>query len=221
MNIELDLALGPIAIGRRSIDIGPERYEAILRVLEAGWKLALGRSDVGPDVYEVPLTERLRDEMRVALDRSTADWCSKMTILPGTESRSSRDVSVPDGLTDIPVYFNELRTQLHEHDPHAIIECKRVSSDDPNLCRLYVVKGINDRFRSGKYSARHAVGFMVGYLLTGTVEDAVGKINSHLSESQKLRPCTVIDEPWARSSEHPRPTSLGPIRLHHAMLDFS
>ena len=109
-----------------------------------------------------------------ALKAKDADWCKKMTVLPGTESRSSPDLPKPDGRTDIPILFQEIREELDEHDPHAIVECKRVAGSDAGLCRLYVVEGI-DRFKTGKYAGNHAVGFMAGYLLSDDAEATAGR----------------------------------------------
>lgn len=107
------------------------------------------------------MTERLRDGMRSAV--KNASW--NLIILPGTESRSKSSVLLPDGRTDIPLMMIEVFSRTQEHDPHAIIECKRIAGSDTHLCREYVVEGI-DRFASGKYGENHAVGFMVGYVLS-------------------------------------------------------
>ena len=158
--------------------------------------------------------------MRDAIDASAEDWARRMTVLPGTESKSKACLPAPDGLTDIPVFFSDIREKQHDHDPHAIIECKRVAETETDLCRLYVKKGV-DRFRSGKYANRHTTGFMAGYLIGGTVNGAVDKINSYLAPSEHLATCTILDEPWTRSSTHPRQPGLAPIELHHAMLNVA
>ena len=208
-----DLDVGP------TIDIGEERCGAILRTIESGWHLALASPDVHRDLREVELTECLRDGMRDALTRFGDAWCRTVTILPGTESRSPQ-VRVPDGRTDVSVFFAELREVYDEHDPHAIVECKRIAEQRTDLCRLYVVEGV-DRFRSAKYGHRHAVGFMVGYLIAGAIDGTVDKINRYLPSEEALAKCTVIDEPWMRSSRHPRPAGAPPIEVHHAMLVMS
>ena len=170
------------------------------------------------------MTEHLREGMRDALSSWREAWCMKMTVLPGTESTSPTR-RVPDGLTDIPLLFTDLRERLHDHDPQAVIECKRIAESRPELCRLYVDQGIDDRFRSGKYSSRHVVGFMVGYVLAGTVVGAVERVNGRLSTrldgGEVLGTCTVIDAPWTRSSRHQRQDGLAPISLHHAFLGFA
>ena len=159
--------------------------------------------------------------MREALKAKDADWCKKMTVLPGTESRSSPGLPKPDGRTDIPILFQEIREELDEHDPHAIVECKRIAGSDADLCRQYVVEGI-DRFKTGKYAGNHAVGFMAGYLLSGDAEVATGGINRYLTgqgrKPEHLGPSSILDVLWAWSSRHPRPQPTEPIDLHHAFL---
>lgn len=110
------------------------------------------------------MTERLRDGMRSELKSKGHPWGKTLVVLPGTESRSDGAVVIPDGRTDIPLMLIEVFLRTQEHDPHAIIECKRIIGSDTHLCREYVVEGV-DRFRTGKYGQNHAFGFMVGYPL--------------------------------------------------------
>ena len=102
----LDVSSRPGALGR-FIDIRRERCAAILQILKAGWKQASGAPAVHAGAGEVEITERLREGMRAALAAKAADWCRKMTVLPGTESRSSPDVPRPDGRTDVPIFFSD------------------------------------------------------------------------------------------------------------------
>ena len=215
----LDASPRPGVLGRRFIDIHDERCAAVLQILEAGWERASGAPDVHAGVGEVEITERLRDGMREALAAKTAGWCRKMTVLPGTESSSGPDVPRPDGRTDLPVFFTDVREEYDEHDPHAIVECKRVAGNRADLCREYVVAGI-DRFVSGKYAGNHAAGFMAGYLLSGDAAEAAAGVNRYLTgkerRPERLERSTLRDAPWARSSRHPRRAPAEPITLHHA-----
>ena len=206
-------------LGRQFIDIHHERSEAILQVVDAGWKLASTLPGAHAAAGEVEITECLRDGMRAALDKTTTDWSKKMTVLPGTESRSGPEVPRPDGRTDVPIFFSDIREEYNEHNPHAIVECKRVAGNRAELCREYVVEGV-DRFVTGKYARNHAVGFMVGYLLSSDAGSAAAGVNAHLTrkrrQSEHLGRCVIADRPWARSSRHPRATPAEPIAIHHA-----
>lgn len=165
------------------------------------------------------MTERLRDGMRSAL--KGLPW--KLIVLPGTESRSKSSLMLPDGRTDIPLFMIEVFLRTHEHDPHAIIECKRIAGSDTHLCREYIVEGM-DRFAGGKYGENHAVGFMVGYVLSGTPAAAAKGVNAYLSRVSRtadlLVPIAIIDSPtWESRHARARPSS--PVNLHHAFLGFA
>lgn len=189
---------------------------AILRTIQLGWQVVAEKDAVDPS-HELPMTHRLRAGMRHVVDSS--DQLGPMRISPGTEVIPSKDAPRLAGLTDISIYLN----RLEGHDPHAIIECKRVHGGDPKLCRLYVVEGI-DRFRSGKYGADHAQDFMVGFVVQGDVGDTVAGINRYLTGRQRhldrLTDSDVMAEPWAWQSRHLR-LGRNPIVLHHALLSSS
>ena len=205
-----------------TVDIHEDRCNTILYVIWRGWHRVLAAGLMDATWKEVPLTERLRDEMR----RAVPD--KDMWIWPGAESRSGEDVLEPDGRTDIPIAFTSIREELDEQDAHAIIECKRVTEHDSALCRAYVHEGIQ-RFVRGsksdpnrpKYAVRHAFGFMVGYLLSGNAAGAVAAINLSLSGPEHLRPSTILDRDWSKTSRHDRQAPLRPIALHHAFLAFA
>ena len=208
------------AAGQPLIELRSEIAEAILRTVEAGWKFALESPDVNADAGEVAITEWLRHGMREAVNSGM--WENQMYVLPGTESRSSPDIPVPDGRTDIPIFVTETAKRFQDHDPHAIIECKRVAGDDRRLCRQYVVAAI-DRFRTGKYAGSHLIGFMAGYLIAGDAEFAVGGVNRYLNRksrsAENLQSSILIAESWVWQSRHQR-EGRSRIELHHALLSF-
>lgn len=208
------------AVGRTFINLNPAITLTILRTVEAGWALARGSPAVHPGADEVAMTETLRDAMRDALRIQNFPWRKTMIIAPGSESRSRPGMTAPDGRTDIPLYLTRVYARSGEHDPHAIIECKRVAAGDTGLAREYVVAGV-DRFRAGKYSANHARGFIVGYVLGGTPQAVVAGINSYLSGRQRLAdrlelPQSATIPGWV--SRHARAATRESVILHHAML---
>jgi len=142
-------------------------------------------------------------------------------VLAGMESRSSKAVLIPDGRTDIPILMIEIFLRHGVHDPHAIIECKRIAGSDAHLCREYVVEGI-DRFRTGKYGADHAVGFMVGYLIAGTAGESAAGVNAHLTrtgrEKEHLLSLEFATRAFCWASEHSRANGIGIIKLRHVFL---
>ncbi len=213
----------PVAIGRQFINLKTDIATAILKTAEAGWVLALQSPGLSASANEVEITERVRDGMRCALGSGTLSWGGTMIVSLGTESRSRPDILLPDGRTDIPIYLIEIFMRFGEHDPHAIIECKRIAGNDAHLCREYVKEGI-DRFRTGKYSGNHSTGFMIGYLIASDATTAVTGINSHLNRKSRnkenLKPSGLIKEQWVWKSCHPRTQPAPTIALHHAFLSF-
>jgi hypothetical protein len=208
------------AVGRVFINLSPDVTLAVIRTVEAGWPIALARPEVTPLADEVTITECLRDAMRAALVKHRFPWRKTMIVAPGTESRSRAGMVSPDGRTDIPVFLTRVFARVGEHDPHVILECKRVAEGDTGLAREYVVEGI-DRFRMGKYGENHRRGFMIGYLLSGSAQGAVEGVNRYLTgrsrDAETLVPSAVRGNPCTWESEHPR-KSRGPIALHHEML---
>ena len=168
------------------------------------------------------ITEQLRDGMRNALQSGKFPWQKRMVVLPGTESRSRSNVFSPDGRTDIPIFMIEIFFRFFEHDPHVIIECKRVDGNNAHLCREYVVEGI-DRFRLGKYGSNHSTGFMVGYLIAEDAKTATAGINRYLNRKSRdienLNPSTLVNESWVWESIHAR-EEISSIELHHLYLSF-
>ena len=211
----------PVVAGRPFIMLAREIVAGILRIVEDGWTRALASSEVEADDGEVEITERLRDGMREAANARAIEI--RLVVLPGTESRSRQDVVKPDGRTDISLLVIEIFLRYGEHDPHAVIECKRVAGSRADLCREYVVEGI-DRFRSGKYSGNHATGFMIGYLVDGDANSAVSGINRYLEGKSRvadsLDRSSLVVASWAWQSVHLRSGGLS-IELHHAFLAFA
>lgn len=210
----------PAATGRPFIALAREVAAGILRIVVEGWGRALASSDIGADSGEIEITECLRDGMREAANARALDL--RLVVLPGTESRSRPRMTTPDGRTDIPLFLIQIFWRYGDHDPHAIIECKRVAGSRPDLCREYVVEGI-DRFRQGKYSANHSTGFMTGYLIAGDAHSAASGINRYLQgrsrKADMLHRSSLVAAPWAWRTAHSRASGL-PIELHHAFLDF-
>jgi hypothetical protein len=209
------------SVGREFINLAPVVIDAILRSVAMGWEIAVQRAEVTSDADEVAITECLRDAMRDVLKGKGASWGKTLVVLPGAESRSQSGMTAPDGRTDIPLLSVTIFSKVQEHDPHAIIECKRVTEEDSHLLREYVNEGI-DRFTSGKYSANHSHGFMVGYVLSGTCDGVVAGVNSYLGKqarpAEHLMPMHGGADCDGWSSCHPRLTEPRQIVLYHAMV---
>lgn len=211
----------PTTIGQEFIELSSDVTFAILTILAAGWRHAVEHGDIDAQAGEVLITERLRDGMREALKRDGYAWARMLWVFPGTESRS-KNVMLPDGRTDIPLGWLEIFIRRGEHDPHAIVECKRIAGSQTDLCREYVVEGI-DRFCTGKYAFNHVIGFMVGYLISGTDNEAAAGVNAYLARrsrnSEELRRPGAIPSTWV--SRHARGLPSPAISLHHAFFELA
>ena len=218
MTIPRDL---PSEAGSTPISLGSRVALSILSTVKAAWDRVYSCPDIHDGCSEVTITERLRESMRQVLEAKARPWERTMAVLPGTESKSRPDLTRPDGITDIPIWLNERFQEQGVHDPHAIIECKRLSGADARLCRLYVIEGI-DRFKSGKYGRDHEVGFMAGYLVAGTATAAAMRVNKYLAKkarnSECLHPSNLVLKCWAWRSSHLRSSGKADIQLHHAHL---
>lgn len=204
------------SIGQAFIDLVPEITDAILQTIAHGWVLACQDPNFETLRTEVPITESLRRGMREALKSQGLPWGkSMMIVLSGTETKSTPELLIPDGRTDIPLMFIGILLKSGEHDPHAIIECKRVAEDDSALIKNYIVEGV-DRFCSGKYGANHSRGFMAGYVMSGTARGVVDRINAYLGKNDRSAEILCAQNLTWRS-EHPRKNA-GKIELHHSML---
>ena len=109
-------------------------------------------------------------------------------------------------------------------DIYLSIECKRLAPDD--LARLYVVEGI-DRYVRGFYGGGAQTAAMVGYVISGTTDAALKRVNAHVSRaprmgrSHSLMPAGPIG--WLRTvfaSTHQRPLPFQTIRLTHLFFDM-
>lgn len=206
------------------LDIGLDHVATILWTIRRGWEWARSQTEARPGTREVRLNVCLRDGMVEALKpKGGKRRAPRMQVSMGNEILSDPSVGMPDGRVDIAISFLAIIEALHDHDPHAIIECKRVAGNDSRLCREYVREGV-DRFATGTYGGRHAVGFMAGYLESGTADLAAQGINRYLGRNGRrdelLGAAAPIHANWARSSRHPRRGYTAPLDLHHAFLAF-
>ena len=218
MNILVDLPSDSIG---RSIRLGERVAKLILKTVKEAWDEASSAGDLNSSYAEVRITDILRTYMRKVLNRRECSGQRTMVVFPGTESSPRSDSGQGVGITDISLFFCSVFQEKGIHDPHAVIECKRVSGQYPHLCRLYVVEGIN-RFKIGKYGRSHDLGFMVGYLLSEDPSTAVNGINAYLRKklrsSEALTMSHIITEDWAWYSLHERRRNMSSIKIHHAYL---
>ncbi len=120
------------------LDIGRDRVATILWTIRRGWKRARAGAGIEPGTPEVKLNVCLRDGMVEALKSQGGNRRTpRMQVSMGNETLSDPSVGVPDGRVDIAVSFFAIIEARHDHDPHAIIECKAHRGDRfPSLPRV-------------------------------------------------------------------------------------
>lgn len=162
--------------GRLNLDIRHDAQFAVMRtalqILHQAWPTVASDSRVTRSTNEDDITNILRRRM--------SDVKQTMTPPPAMrfERESQSDAAEDEtdiGLIDIMVCYT------WNEETYFVIECKRIWSTDNTLALEYVRKGTN-RFASGKYSAGHAFGAMVGYVLCGDVDRCVERIVAVLAK---------------------------------------
>lgn len=192
-----------------SIVLAQSQVLTVLKAVVEGWAAATEN-----DLLTANLRERKMTRWLIAGMRRTMQDLG-VTVARGTET--------PEGNTpDICISFRTLREEEDEHEPHAIVECKRVTENDSKLCARYVCLGMI-RFKKGKYSKRRTHGFMVGYLISGARDTAVERINAYLarhwSEADCLQEAELTTSLAVWQSHHSRPAE-EPIEVMHQFLAF-
>lgn len=162
--------------GRLNLDIRHDAQIAVMRtalqILHQAWPAVASDSRVTRSSNEDDITNILRRRM--------SDVKRTMTPPPDMRfERESQSDAAEDkmdvGLIDIMVCYT------WNEETYFVIECKRIWSTDNTLALKYVRKGTN-RFASGKYSAGHAFGAMVGYVLCGDTDRCVERVRAVLAK---------------------------------------
>lgn len=193
----------------RSVELARGQVLTVLTAIADGWQAAIGNDSLTTRLDEPEVTRWLIGGMR-----------RTMRGLGVTISRSTE--TAEGNKPDICISFQRLREEEGEHEPHVVVECKRVAGDDSGLCGLYVRKGMS-RFKERKYGKRRFHGFMVGYLTSGSSDEAVEGINAYLvrhwSDADCLSKTKLSTSLEVWQSRHSRPTE-EPIDLMHQFLAF-
>lgn len=191
----------------RSVELAQGQVQTVLKAIADGWEAAAEN-----DALEATLGERKMTRWLIGGIRRTMRDLG-MTVARGTET--------PEGnVPDICINFQRLREEEDEHEPHVVVECKRVAGSDSDLCGRYVRQGMS-RFTEAKYGKRRSHGFMVGYLTSGSVVDAVAGVNvyltRHWSETDRLEQAHILASLEAWQSHHSR-SHEAPIVIMHQFL---
>jgi hypothetical protein len=193
-----------------------------LTILHDAWPGVVADPTIGKSSDEDSITNVLRRRM-IAIKRGMTPQ-PQMRFEREPQSDAVEDDS-PLGLIDIMVCYtwNEVT--------HLVIECKRIWSTDNKLALKYVRDGVC-RFASGKYSAGHALGAMVGYVLCGNSAGCVRRVQEALKKEPSAQ--TGFDSTYGWQNEtnavpsrtlgrtrHAQPSHRHKITLLHAFVELS
>lgn len=214
-----DFAIGsPVPLAR---EIAPEIERAVLQLVVDGferWQVGgFRRAGDYEDHYTVRLVACMKEIRR---ERNMALVPIYQHVEPSEEMLEGREDPVHAPHIDMVVSWDAF-----SEDAYLSIECKRLAPND--LARLYVVCGV-DRFVRGYYGAKSQIGAMVGYIVNGTPNAVLGRVNGHISRNPIMGPGQVLAPAnpikWldsVYSSSHMRPFPLDTIRLSHLFFDMN
>lgn len=178
------------AQGRLNADVRQRAQWSVLctavKILHRAWPDVVKDSIVSSSPHEDKITDVLRRRM--------SDIKKSMQPRPAMrfERESQSDAAEDDtelGLIDIMVCYT------WNEQTYLVIECKRISSSDNSLAKKYVEQGVA-RFASGKYSAGHAYGVMVGYVLCGAPKKCTAAIRDELTTASATLTGYDSDHGW-------------------------
>ena len=202
-------------------EISPEIEKSVLQLVVDGferWQMG-GFTRVGDheDHYTVRLFECMK---RIRRERNMAIIPRYHHVELSDDMLQGRADPVHAPCIDMVVSCDWL-----SDDVYLSIECKRLAPND--LARLYVVEGI-DRFVRGFYGGGAQTGAMVGYVINGTTDAVLKRVNVHVSRAPRmgrnhsLMPAGPIG--WLSTvfaSTHQRTSPFQTIRLTHLFFDMN
>lgn len=131
----------------------------------------------------------------------------------------------PDTVPRIDIVVSTWSTDYEEMS--FPFECKRIAEHNSDLIRLYVEKGIVDRYLTEKdYSSETSWGGMLGYILEGNVNTIVTKLNKQIDRQRNSSfEHLMMREPVAQFntmylSRHPHPKRELVLTITHLFLSF-
>lgn len=187
----------------------------IFRLVAASWQ---AMPPLEPDALEDPTTEALCKLLRQ--NRNASDLPFRIdTQMVELEPAAGQD----QGRLDIT--FSPL---VNREDIYFCLECKRLNvPQNPGVrtyANEYVVFGMM-RFVTGQYGAAVHHGGMLGYVLDGNVDAAIGNVlaatvrhatDLETTQPVQLRPSSIEPtNPHMRETPHRRGGTLGAFLIHH------
>ena len=193
-----------------------------LEILQLAWPATNADSRVSTITHEDKITDVLRWKMVEAKRKRKPP--SAIRFERETQS-DRREDDTACGLIDIKVEYT------WNEETYLTMECKRLTSIGNDLARKYVQNGIV-RFASGKYSAGHSFGIMVGYIVCGNRVACIDRVQKALDKEPNANTGLDSDFGWQTDNNSVLGTALhktlhqqrqfnNRIELIHAFLDVA
>ena len=204
------------------VDMIDPMVPEILRLVVKTW-------DEMPPPEPNQLEDRITNQLCVALRRNRDVRNLMFLVIPQTVILEP-DAGDEVGRMDI-AFFPTGKDVLPDENAYFCLECKRLNVIRDGRKRSYASEYVKFgmlRFVTGQYSRSVRHGGMVGYVLDGDVNTAVGNVeNNILRQRVKLRilgsdaflPSAYLNGVQsARESHHQRAHESAPFRIHHMFM---
>lgn len=175
------------------------------------------------NTFSAVLTGCLQKHRRNFARQTRRDWHIAREVYNDDEPISSGEAD-PDKASRIDIV---LFTWEDHEEIKFPFECKLVDEDDSALIRLYIKKGLIDRYLTEKnYSGNSSWGGMVGYILQGRHDAIVAKLNYQIDRQIGCSTDHLqIQDPIAEfeaiyKSQHQRSNHPDPLTITHLFLRF-
>ena len=177
------------------------------------------------EAYQVSLSEKVIQldwnendisyELYEKIEANTAR-IKKYKIHISTEFRISKNVAKIKGFADkLPRIDLKMSNFALEQEFKYLFEAKNLKENDSKLKRRYIKTGI-DSFINGKYP----YGFLIGYLLEGTVTSTIEEgVNKLLRKDKRDNEC--LEPKDHKIVEHYYESCHSKLILKHLILDFT
>lgn len=179
-----------------------------LEILHLAWPETVADDRVTLKTDEDRITDVLRWKMVEAKRKRKVP--SEIRFEREPQSDRPED-DTPLGLIDIKVAYT------WNEETYLTMECKRIRSTDNDLALKYVRNGIN-RFASGKYSACHSFGIMVGYVVCGNRGLCIERVRKVLEKEPPTQ--TGFDPDFGWQTDRSAVNGLELQKSRHAQRQF-
>ena len=160
-------------IGQPSTDLALGLIATIVEIVAIASKKITQERLIDTESDENEITNQLRQKMIEEKNARNAALGGVLTLRIEGEVGTFHTTA---GRIDLKVIYD------FDERNYFGVECKRLSKDDRSLDRKYVTNGLA-RFLAGKYSYNHQWGMMVGYVISGTCQQAADCVRERMCEN--------------------------------------